>query len=328
MENKILAKSTKTKKSENTKELQEIPTEKRKKIKKEVSETKERMNNAVQPKNETIKSPFRALFDSAVIIGIITGILYIVSFFYLKGFYNYYGLIDIEIDFSIYRILKTCLEIFKHIFLWIIIYSIQALNITRTKEKPTVENFIENIWIFLLSLFFIEKSTYSENSILRVLYAIGSFLIMFFYILVPVIFTLLPDKVKGKIPFVITKKTRFSLSYIYKIIAFLGSLYLIIDFIPNYGFNEARTKKDYLYDSKNQRILIYQDNEKSVFLPKNEDNTFEKKYIIVSSAELSELIFEHYENEVMFVPKIDNLEENQNMQDEEINNLLTEEPIE
>ena len=63
---------------------------------------------------------------------------------------------------------------------------------------------------------------------------------------------------------------------------------------------QSKIKKDYLYDSTNQRVLIYQDNEKSIFIPKTEDDTFEKKYIIVSSAELSELVFEHYEKEISF----------------------------
>lgn len=275
---------------------------------------KEKESENIKSKEAIIKNSFCSLIDSAVIIAIITGVLYIVSFFYLKGFYNYYGLIDIEIDFSIFRILKTCLEIFKHIFLWIIIYSVQSLNITITKEKPTVENFITNIWILLLSLFFIEKSTYSDNSSLHILYAICSFLIIFLFILVPIVFRLLPNKAKERMPFVITKKTSFSLSYIYKIIAFLGSLYLIIDFIPNYGFNEAKYKKDYLYDSANKRILIYQDNEKSIFLQKNSDDTFRKNYIIISTSELSNIILEHYEKEISFSQEIETSKTNENQE--------------
>lgn len=293
-----MAKDTKIQKTESSKEPQELST-------KNKDKTKEEMDNDVQLKNEAIKSSFRTLIDSAVIIAVITGVLYIVSFFYLKGFYRYYGLIDIEIDLSIFRMLKICFGILKSIFLGILIYALQSLNIVLTKEKPTIGNFFFTLWIWISFNLLIEYAKYINHPVLRILCLIGAFLLVVIFILLPVIFRLLPEKKKTRILSFFNKRKKMSLSYIYKILAILFSIYLIIDLIPKYGFNEARIKKDYLYDSLNQRILIYQDNEKAVFLPKNEDDTFEKKYIIVSSAELSNIILEHYEHEISFTAEND-----------------------
>jgi hypothetical protein len=254
-------------------------------------------------KDEKDKNSFRTLIDSAVITAIITSLLYIVSFFYFKGFYSYYGLIDIEIDLSIFRMLKICLGILKYIFLGILIYALQSLNLVQTKEKPTVKNFFSTLWIWISFNLLIEYAKYINHPVLRIFCLIGAGLLVVVFLLFPIIFRLLPEKKKTKILSFLTKGERSSLSYIYKILAILFSIYFIIDLIPKYGFNEAKIKKDYLYDSSNKRVLIYQDNEKSVFLPKNEDDTFEKKYLIVSSAELTNIILEHYEHEVSFNSK-------------------------
>lgn len=312
-----MSKGTKVQKTENSKEPQELST-------KNKDKTKEEMDNDVQLKNEAIKSSFRTLIDSAVIIAVITGVLYIVSFFYLKGFYSYYGLIDIEIDLSIFRMLKICLGIIKSILPGILIYALQSLNIVLTKEKPTIGNFFFTLWIWISFNLLIEYAKYINHPVLRILCLIGAVLLVVVFLLFPIIFRLLPEKNKPRILSFLTRGKKLSLSYIYKILAILFSIYLIIDLIPKYGFNEAKVKKDYLYDSTNQRILIYQDNEKAVFLPKNEDDTFEKKYIIISSSELSEIVLEHFEKEIVFAPKIDYLEESPNMQDENLINLTTE----
>lgn len=279
-------------------------------------------NKNIVSKDEILKSSFRTLIDSAIILAIITGVLYVVSFFYLKGFYSYYGLVDIEIDLSIFRMLKICLGIFKSIFLGILIYALQSLNIALTKEKPTVENFFFTLWIWISFNLLIEYAKYIDHPILRILCIIGAGLLVVVFILFPIILNLLPEKIKTKIISFITIREKVTLSYIYKILAILFSIYLIIDLIPKYGFNEAKIKKDYLYDFTNQRVLIYQDNEKTVFLPMNEDDTFEKKYIIVRSAELSNIIFEHYEKEIVFGSRIDDLKEAQNIQTEEVQNYI------
>lgn len=293
-----MAKDTKIQKTESSKEPQELST-------KNKDKTKEEMDNDVQLKNEAIKSSFRTLIDSAVIIAVITGVLYIVSFFYLKGFYSYYGLIDIEIDLSIFRMLKICFGILKSIFLGILIYALQSLNIVLTKEKPTIGNFFFTLWIWISFNLLIEYAKYINHPVLRILCLIGAFLLVVIFILLPVIFRLLPEKKKTRILSFFNKRKKMSLSYIYKILAILFSIYLIIDLIPKYGFNEAKVKKDYLYDSTNQRVLLYQDNEKSIFMPKTEDDTFEKKYIIISTSELSNIILEHYEHEISFTAEND-----------------------
>ena len=73
-----------------------------------------------------------------------------------------------------------------------------------------------------------------------------------------------------------------------------------MNYIPKYGYNDAKIKNDYLYDLQNERVLIYQDSDKSIFIPRNDNGSFEKKYIIVSSEEMSNVILEHYNQAVQF----------------------------
>lgn len=255
--------------------------------------------------NEMIRNVFRTLTDSAIIISIITALLYFVSFFYLKGFYSYYGLIDIEIDFSIFRILKTCLDIFQKLFPWILIYSFLALGIAKTQKNSSISNFFITLWMFLLFLIFVRTARYSTDNTIHIAYTILAFVLIGLFIIAYVMINLLPDKITDKVSNYLNSKSKDSFYYVYKVIIILNSLMIITNFIPNYGFNEAKIKKDYLYDSTNQRVLIYQDNEKSIFIPKTEDDTFEKKYIIISNSELSNIILEHYEHEISFTAEND-----------------------
>lgn len=291
-------------------------------------ESKNEIKNSNNSSNEIFKNVFRTLTDSAIIISITTAALYFVSFFYLKGFYSYYGLIDLEIDFSIFRILKTCLEIFQSLFSWVVIFSLVSLGMTALENNPDFKSFCNNLWIFLLFSIFFKTSRYTTDSFFHIFYTVLAFSLISLVILAYILINILPDKATKKVSsFLDRRNNNNSLHYIYKIIIFINSLLIIINFIPKYGYNEARIKKDYLYDAQNQRVLIYQDNEKSIFLPKNKDDTFEKKYVIVSSSELSNIVFEHYEKEIVFDPKNEILRETPNIQDKQINNALTGEPI-
>ena len=239
--------------------------------------------------------------DSAVIIAIITGILYLISFFYLKGFFSYYGLTDVEIDFSLFRVLKVCLEILQPLLCWILVYSVLALVLVKMQNNPSINTFFYTLWVFMLSLLFLRTSLYETKKLMSIFYLVLGIALIASLVLGFIISNCLPDKYKEIIlNFVEIKE---DIIYIYKILWFLGAIITIVGFIPKYGYNEAKIKNDYLFDSQNQRILIYQDNEKSVFLPKNEGGNFEKKYIIVNSSDLSNLLLEHYEQTIQFENK-------------------------
>lgn len=251
-------------------------------------------------KNAPPKNILHAFLDSAIIIAIVTGGLYFISYFYLNGFNNYYGLTDIEIDFSVFRVLKTCLELFKPLLYFIFISALQSINITRIHNKPTIKDFLTTLWLFSLLLLFTNMASYSADKFFHILYAVLAFILLIWLIFSRIIIYLLPNTLKDKIFDFLSKADSFTLSYIYKIIFTLGVIYLIINFIPKYGFKEARIKKDYLYDAQNRRVLIYQDKEKSIFLQRGEHDSFEKKYTIISTSELSDIILEHYEHEISF----------------------------
>lgn len=87
----------------------------------------------LESKQPTIKSFINTLFDSAIVVAVVTSVMYLISYLYLKGFYSYYGLIDLEIDFTLFRVLKTCIEIFISLLGWIIIYLIISIPLAKLK---------------------------------------------------------------------------------------------------------------------------------------------------------------------------------------------------
>ncbi|MBO4859049.1 MAG: hypothetical protein J5527_11110 [Treponema sp.] len=123
---------------------------------------------------------------------------------------------------------------------------------------------------------------------------------MALFIIILIVIKLLPEKSKDKLSAVFDKEEKLPLSYIYKIVFFLNSLLVIVNFIPKYGFNDAKIKNDYLYDSQNERVLIYQDSDKSIFMPRSANGSFEKKYIIVPSDEMLNISLEHYNQTIQF----------------------------
>ena len=263
-------------------------------------ETKEVETLNENTSNKKIKPFISTLIDSAVIIAIITGVLYLVSFFYLKGFYSYYGLIDITIDFSIFRILKICLEIFCSLLSWILIYSLFAISIARLQDNPNIGTYFNILWLYLLCMLFLRTAGYEVEKNKKLLYTILGFGLMIIFILIFIILKILPEKIRNKVSVLSNKEQKLPLSYIYKILYFLSSILVIVNYIPKYGYNDAKIKNDYLYDLQNERILIYQDNDKTIFLPRNDNGTFEKKYIIVPSEEMSNVTLEHYNQTIQF----------------------------
>ena len=131
--------------------------------------------------NDKIKPFISTLIDSAVIIAMITGVLYLVSFFYLKGFYSYYGLIDISIDFSIFRILKICLEIFYPLLSLILVYSLSAISIARLQDNPNVETYFTVLWLYMLCMLFLRTATYEDEKSRKLFYTILGFGMMAFF---------------------------------------------------------------------------------------------------------------------------------------------------
>lgn len=263
-------------------------------------ESKKKEDNSTNERTKTIIPNF---LDSAVIIAIITGILYLISFFYLKGFFSYYGLTDVEIDFSLFRVLKVCLEILQPLLCWILVYSVLALVLVKMQNNPSINTFFYTLWVFMLSLLFLRTSLYETKKLMSIFYLVLGIALIAFLVLGFIINNCLPDKYKEIILNFVEIKENKVFIYIYKILCFLGAIITIVSFIPKYGYNEAKIKNDYLFDSQNQRILIYQDNEKSVFLPKKENGNFEKKYIIVSTSDLSNILLEHYEQTIQFENK-------------------------
>lgn len=276
------------------------------------------MNN----NENTTKKVISTFLDSAIILAISSCIIYIVAFLFLKGFYSFYGLTDIEINMSLFNVLKISMSIVHPLISWFISFFLISIAMAKISKNPNLQTVLSIVGIYMLCMMFISLSRYTTNKWEHNIYIALYWVITISMALIQPLLMILPDKITSKIYDYLEKRQKQPLFYLYKIFIIICSISFILSFIPQYGFNEAKIKKDYLYDFTNQRVLIYQDNEKTVFLPKNEDDTFEKKYIIVSSAELSELIFEHYEKEVVFIPRNDDFEETQNEQTEEVQNYI------
>ena len=252
----------------------------------------------LENKTTIIKSFITTLFDSAIIVAVITSVMYLISYLYMKGFYSYYGLIDLEINFTLFRVLKTCIEIFISLLNWIIIYLVISIPLAKSLNEEN-ENFVWTILFFwLLCLVFIRTAVYSKEikqKVFNMSIPITMIIIIVaFYIWYS---RLSDDKTKDLQKDI--DNIKFFKSIPWKILGFLCWGLTIINFVPKYGYQQAEKKSDYLIDTENQRILIYNDAEKSIFL-KNNNDSFEYKYIIISNSDLSQITFEHYNKRIIF----------------------------
>ena len=245
-----------------------------------------------------LKTIFHSLADSAIYIALITGAVYLIAFLYLKGFYSYYGLIDIEINLSLFLVLKTCYGIIQPLLTWLLCFSWISYAIARLQDNTA--SFFSILNIYMLSLMFMRQSKYSDDKFEHYYYLILAISLIVLFIIGKIIIMCLPEKYKNKLSNFLDKFPKDSTLIILKSIILLGYIYIILNFIPKYGFNEAKIKKDYLYDSKNQRVLIYQDNEKSIFIPKTGNNKFERRYLILTNDSLNQIEFEHFSSKVEF----------------------------
>ena len=148
---------------------------------------------------------------------------------------------------------------------------------------------------------FMRQSKYSDDKFEHYYYLILAISLIVLFIIGKIIIMCLPEKYKNKLSNFLDKFPKDSTLIILKSIILLGYIYIILNFIPKYGFNEAKIKKDYLYDSKNQRVLIYQDNEKSIFIPKSENDKFERRFIILTNDSLNQTILEPFYGKIDFM---------------------------
>ena len=124
----------------------------------------------LENKQPTIKSFINTLFDSAIVVAVVTSVMYLISYLYLKGFYSYYGLIDLEIDFTLFRVLKTCIEIFISLLGWIIIYLIISIPLAKCLNNDN-ENFVWTVLFFwMICLLFIRTAIYTKEIKLKTFY--------------------------------------------------------------------------------------------------------------------------------------------------------------
>lgn len=254
----------------------------------------------MEDQTEEKKNIFQSIIDGAILISIITGVIYLISFLYIKGFYNYYGLFDIEFDFSLFRVLKIFIEMIQPLLSWILIYGLLSIIINKALGNSDYKSILNILWFYILCLMFGRLARFSSTKGNRLYYTILFIALTVLFVICVIVVQFMSDKIKNKLSDSISRLENNNFYTYYKILYFLGAIYIIISFVPKYGFNEAKTKKDYLYDFQNNRILIYQDNTKSVFLPKLEDESFEKKYIFINTSDLSDIVFGHYEKEVVF----------------------------
>lgn len=278
--------------------------------------------------NENIaQKVISTLLDSGIILAITTSVIYIVAFLYLKGFYNFYGLHDIEIDMSLFKVIKISMDIIRPLISWIVSFFFISLTMAKLTKNPNPGTVLSILWIYMLCMMFIRLSRYTTIKWEHNLYIGLYWFVTIVMALIQPLLLLLPEKITSKISNHFEKRSKEPLYGAYKIFIMVCSISFVLSFIPKYGFYEATTKKDYLYDFQNNRVLIYQDDEKTIFLPKLEDESFEKKYIFVNTSDLSDVVFKHYEKEVVFKTNENDLiinSENIDKQSENENDIVEE----
>lgn len=255
----------------------------------------------LENKQPTIKSFINTLFDSAIVVAVVTSVMYLISYLYLKGFYSYYGLIDLEIDFTLFRVLKTCIEIFISLLGWIIIYLIISIPLAKCINNDN-ENFVWTVLFFwMICLLFIRTAIYTKEIKLKTFYLALPIIMIIILIGFLIYSSKLSDEKTKKLNETIEKLYIFK-SIPFKVLGYLCWISIFVNFVPKYGYQQAQIKSDYLIDVENQRILIYNDSEKSIFL-QNNNNNCEYKYIIINNSDLSQISFEHYNNKIIFQDK-------------------------
>lgn len=249
-------------------------------------------------KTKTQKSFLTSLFDGAIIVAVVTSVMYLISYLYLKGFYSYYGLIDLEINFTLFRVLKTCIEILISLLNWVVIYLVISIPLAKVLNDEN-ENFVWTILFFwLICLIFIRTAVYSKERSQKIFNFSIPLIMIIIFVIFYIWYSRLPeDKTKDLQKNI--EEIKFFKSIPWKVLGFLCWGLTIINFVPKYGYKQAEKKSDYLIDIENQRILIYNDTEKSIFLKNNIDN-FEYKYMVVNNSDLSKVNFEHYNKQIIF----------------------------
>ena len=244
--------------------------------------------------NQELDGLRNLLFDSAIVIAFISMILYLFSYIYINSYYGYYGITDIDIPISVTILIKIVSELFL------------------SKLKIILIAFFETI--IIIGFFNIIRANLNIKESVKV---------VFYSMYVTIFYTLTMD-MSLNVPTFVVKGLRY-LFYGYVLIApiiiFINRyfhntrcvskdskvvhFFVVFSFIgllgygiQEYAFNKAHNKRDYLYDKETGMVLIYQDEQKSIFLPISEAN--KGKYEWRNNEDLSKLELVHYYGQIKF----------------------------
>ena len=241
---------------------------------------------------ENIKS---LIFDSAIVIGFVTTILYLFTYIYLDSFYGYYGINDINIPVSLDILVKIISELFFANLKTILIAIVETMALISIFNYIQANLTIKEVGSIIFNALYISTVSCLTSNIneglLKYIHTISSFVGVYLFIpLVALVILLRRYFHETRILPRVIKATHF-----FVIFSLIG---LLAYGVQEYAFCKAYIKSDYLYDEASNLVLIYQDDQKSIFIPCTPK--LEKKYIWKNNDELSGIKLSHYKGRITF----------------------------
>ncbi len=238
----------------------------------------------MEEKSENVK---KIVLDSTITIAIVTGLIYVFSFIYLKGFLSYYKIpTDYNIEWSLFLLTRNILSLGKYFTGIIIKALISGFLILFFIKKNVLQ-----LWLFFVSLlisaflFGILASFINNVKVSQLLKIIGYAIIIFQYLGLIKLFIFQFKKTEkdwDKISnFLESPTTKISF------VGLLVSLLVILSFcVSKIGFYDAKNKNEYLFYESKSSVLIIQDDSKSIFLKINEQGESEDIFFTTSDKEI------------------------------------------
>ena len=234
------------------------------------------------------------LFDSAIVISLISMILYLFSYIYINSYYGYYGINDIDIPVSVTILIKVISELFLSNLTIVLLAFLETIGIIGFFNLIRANlNIKESIKVVFYSIYLTIFYTLTKDmpfGILKFISQVLRFFFNFYVVIAPIVIFI--NRYFHNTRFV-SKDSK--VVHFFVVFSFIGLLGYGIE---EYAYNKAYNKNDYLYDKETKMVLIYQDEQKSIFFPISEDN--ERKYDWRNNEDLSDMELVHYYGKITF----------------------------
>lgn len=242
------------------------------------------------------------LLESSIIIAIITALMYIMGIAYYDGFYSFYEISGFKYDISIQDMVNIMKLVVFHIFSYVsICYSILFLIMLFFKINKHLIHLV--ILTVIFGVFALMSAPYTRWAAIWVIIPI--ILHWFIYGIAIIYFkegkTIFDEDLTNM--FINVSKTNPEFNIVIQKVLSVFLIIFVVYFVSStmysicyaIGEHQAELKDNYMItDNYNNYILIYQDNDKYIFMPLKDESTLSRKYIYIQTGNVDNLILTPY----------------------------------